>query len=580
LQAALGPVGTVTIETKHPLLAEIGRRGFRQALDAYKDSAPAKVHFLLVDFVDGHYDLQGAQFDGRTGIATPVVRHARLDDPADRPLVARTAALLVERDFGIVGSVTEAKDLTRVRVSLIGQGGGVNLDRWVKKDDVFAVSQVTRSGSQRVPEAYLQVIEAPRDGVCTCRLVARYADAASRLAEAPGVVGYRCLKLGTTEGPLRLRVVDEQGGPQTRAQARVSAMGLDPKKDDFKPAGAPDREGLVRVDRLFNQIAFVRLESDGVPVAQMVVPILEDFTPVCRVSIDPGNELIGELTQQRQRYLTRVTEALLLQANLATNLRDSITKGNPEEAQEKARTSLAEQEIELKNLQKELESLKDTFRDAKVPPATRARLRLDEAEQRLRQVENGCQNVKKFLADIEASAKDDLKKKEVKQLFARAELQFQEARFDDAIRIFDEARTKAGELNKEVARSLTDLIDTEAKKIKDVWLVKLDDEHRKARVLLYETLPKVSAFDRLKEAVDQAPAALEVCKKHGDTLTPRKLIAAGTTTSLLQLLERERNGLRNESEDDRQRLNAIREVSEKLDKLLQDVQAYVHPPKK
>ena len=56
----------------------------------------------------------------------------------------------------------------------------------------------------------LQVVTPPdKDGVCVCRLHARHyeSEAASRLAEAPGVLGYRCLKLGTADAPLRLRLV-------------------------------------------------------------------------------------------------------------------------------------------------------------------------------------------------------------------------------------------------------------------------------------------------------------------------------------------------------------------------------------
>ena len=55
-----------------------------------------KIHFVLIDFVHGQYEISARQYDGTTGLASPVVRQAQT---GDRLLVAREAALLVYRDF-------------------------------------------------------------------------------------------------------------------------------------------------------------------------------------------------------------------------------------------------------------------------------------------------------------------------------------------------------------------------------------------------------------------------------------------------------------------------------------------------
>jgi hypothetical protein len=572
LQAAFGKLAQVKIVTEHPLLAEVSRRGLREALDGCKDGGVGKTHFVIVDYADGRYDLQTAQYDGRTGIPSPIVRRAVLEDPADRPLVARTAALQVEADFGVVGTVADAGNPAKVRVELQGHALGEPLDRWVRKDDVFAIAQTTRSGSQRVPEAYLQVIDGPRDGVCFCRLLARYADGASRLVEAPGVLGYRCLKLGTNEGPLRLRVIDDQGAPQTGVQVMISALGFDPRRDDFKPAGTPDRDGLVKTDRTFAQIAFVRMMSNGVAVAQIPAPILAGHTIVCRVNIEPGNELTGQVTQHRQRYLDRLTEALQVQANLRVTLNELMAKGQPERALERGRAGLSEQTDEWKNLKEELAGLKKELADPGLTTAARSRLRLEAAEQRLRQVETGCQGVKEYLDKVDALIKDKPKQKAAEALVLRArELQHQEAKYDEALRVYQEARDQATE-------GLKGVIEREMAKLQADWELREPKEpHRKARAVLYEALPQADSFDRLRDALERAPAALEVCKKCGDRLTLRKLLAPGTLPALLGVINREQNGVRGDTEDGRQRLKTVGEATEQLTKLVNEVTEYLKP---
>jgi tetratricopeptide (TPR) repeat protein len=570
LQAAFGKLAKVAVVTQHPLLPEIARRGLPAALDGFKDEGNGKLHFVVLDHVHGRFDLQSAQYDGRTGLTTPVIRHAVLDDPADRPLVARTAALQIDLDFGIIGTVIDASNPARVRVELQGHALGESLDRWARKDDVFAIAQVNRGGPQRTPDAYLQVIDGPKAGICTCRLLARYADAASRLNEGPGTQGYRCLRLGTTEGPLRLRVIDDKGAGQTGVRVLVSALGFDPLKDDFKPVGVPDRDGLVRPERPFRNIAFVRMMATGAAVAQVPVPIIAGQTAVCRVNVEPGNELIGQVTLHRQRYLERLNEALQLQANLRVVLNDLMAKSKPEQALTQGRASLAEQLVEWKNLKEELDSLRKELSDSALPASARSRLRVDTVEQRLAQIESGSQSVKEFLDQVEKVLKDRPKQKLVEGMVLRARLlKNEEARYDKALEIYADALSKAIDADKPE-------IDAEMQRLKTDWALREPIEaHRKARQVLYEVLPQAGSLEQLQDALDQAPGALEVCRKCGDRLTPRRLLAAATLPALVRLLDRERNGLRADTEDGRQRLKAIGDASDRLEKLVRDVTEYL-----
>jgi hypothetical protein len=204
LQAAYGDLCNVEVVREHPRLNEVVSQGL-QALDNWKEVSDVKTHFVLIDFADGQYEIQARQHDGLTGQASPVVRR-QLE--RDRQFVSRTAALLIGPDFGLVGTITDKGDSQTVKVTLKGSGLGVPLDRWVKKDEVFALVAVgPGSGglrAVRVPWALLQVQQEPANGVCTCRLFHRHPDP---LGGGAGLLGHRCLLIGTTEAPLRIRLV-------------------------------------------------------------------------------------------------------------------------------------------------------------------------------------------------------------------------------------------------------------------------------------------------------------------------------------------------------------------------------------
>src|SRR5262249_26277832 len=156
----------------------------------YAVLSDTKLHFVLIDFVNGLYEIQARQYDGFTGLASPVVRHS---STSDRWLVARSAALLVNQDFGFNGTVPAGRITgDRVELHLKGASLGVPLDRWVRKGEVFAVTQTVQVGPQqrafRMPFTLLQVIDAPRDGVCSCHVLYRKTDPrAGPLPAGPGV---------------------------------------------------------------------------------------------------------------------------------------------------------------------------------------------------------------------------------------------------------------------------------------------------------------------------------------------------------------------------------------------------------
>src|SRR5262245_24271999 len=97
LQTALGSLGTVevidlneTAADKLDPLARLAHEKGLEALDVVTATAPAKTHFVFVDFADGKYEIRSRQHDGTTGFVTPIVRKTV---HADRGFVGRLAGL-------------------------------------------------------------------------------------------------------------------------------------------------------------------------------------------------------------------------------------------------------------------------------------------------------------------------------------------------------------------------------------------------------------------------------------------------------------------------------------------------------
>src|SRR5262249_35520667 len=154
----------------------------------------------------------------------------------------------------------------RIRGGLIGP-----LERYVKVNDVFAVSQLQRTNRPAPPEArtatgkvirdpqraapaegftavprdftLLRVIEAPKEGAVRCKVLTRYQAA---LPVSPKVAGYRCMKLATVAAPVAVRLVGGDG----RAHEKASVVNVRASGDFDAKADARDnldfRDGLFR----------------------------------------------------------------------------------------------------------------------------------------------------------------------------------------------------------------------------------------------------------------------------------------------------------------------------------------------
>lgn len=561
LSAALGDLARVEVVRQHPRLPDVLEKGLQQGLDGWKELSNTKTHFVLIDFVRDQYEIQARQHDGLTGQPSAVVRRERVPD---RRFVSRAAALLLDLDFGLVGTITDRGDGQTVRVTLKGAGLGVPLERWVRKGEVFALVRISQGAGGRwpfrVPYALLQVEETTKEGVCVCKLYHRYTDP---LAMGSGTLGYRCIKLGTTQAPLRLRFVEEEAkSPTPRPNLQVNV-----RREGFRGEEATREQGTTNADGVFQtspdkpyrHLAFVTVLDGGTEKARIPVPIIDDRPTIVGISVRA--EVGTPLLIRRNLWIQRLYENLLVQAELFKQLNELAAK--PEQrplALERAQSGLKALQADVTNSVQELNSLRKGVQE--LSGATR--LDLSDGEQRIADLRKIGVQLQEFISGLEKVLKEenDPKRRELLAKIERARLLETEAEFGEAIGLYQEV-LKGGEFPE---------LKVRVEKLSAAWELK-DAKHRQARTFIYETWPKLE-LRGLKDRLAQGQVALEACKEAGDTLSPQKLLKA-TVAHVTKLNELEATLMPMVIADDIKTAELVAEVREGLSKLIQDVSMFL-----
>jgi hypothetical protein len=566
LQAALGELARVEVVREHPRLKEVLERGLDRALSDWKERTPFKTHFVLVEYVAGRYEVRARQHDGGTGLAGPVVRR---DRTRDRDLVARTAALLVEHDLGLAGTVVSEPDSRGgVTVQLQGSGLGVSLGRWVKKGEVFSLVRLTGGGAgQRLPWAVLRVEGEPAaDGTCACRLFNRY--------QTTRATGLRCVQLGTATGvPLRLRLMQEQpdrtleplGGAVTLEVRRFGFSGEDDtvlKKVATRAKDVVDtsRDEKVRGRGRFDRLAFVSVYRGGdKPRARVPVPLLEDRLVLLPVPPASGTDT---LLRYRLAALRRsIADSALVQADLFKEINDLSNKPDQRaRALERVRATLRRLGEDHQRLSAERNELQQEI--DKLPAGERPRL--GPLAERLAQIRKGEAELQGHLATlqkIEREENDPGKKRWLEEK-ERAVLLEKVAELGQAIAIYEKApkEFRTPELEKHLA------------KLRERWKPR-DDKHKAARRFIYDVWPELDT-EGLKARQKETEEAFAVCRAAKDTVGPRKMHLA--LLKHLSRLEGELDALRPETNrEDIAPARLIKEVVPPLQKLEGELREYL-----
>jgi hypothetical protein len=530
-QAALGDLGEVRVfeasnmdggligEKAPPELnalwraVETASHGLENAFEGHHQIRPYKAHFVLIEYEDGMFIIRARQLDGPTGLFSPLVREART---RDHELVARTAALLIERDFGIVGTVLP-QSLHAEEVSVALEAGmRAPMNEWLSKGDVLSISRIRgEQGTQvgeRVEWAFLQVSGDIVSGKCGCRLLTRYKDP---LRQEPGIAGYRCIKLGTAEARLKLRFLDERTlDPVPSLRITFAQQGFEPQSSD---EAATDGAGYVESRQAYRNVGFVQAYSGAKLRAQMPVAVLEDRLVVCRMAPAGESEAVGLLDQDCERFLQHLREGVLKENERITELNERSQTKDLEGVLEQAEHGQKELSADINSFRQEASALRERARV--LSPEQPDRIQavndlLEQLSQRLRELQKYGSGLKEVLAQ-----QKDPRIAQIQASFVRAQSLEGQADFAAAIVLYEQTIRDANDpkLVKEYQKKLD--------KLKAVWSIK-NQEHDKSRAFIQDTWPKLNSVDELFAQKAKAFAAIAACRAAGDYLTPRILSKA------------------------------------------------------
>jgi hypothetical protein len=574
LQAALGDIARVEIVDKHPLLKDVLERGLQYSLDSWKSLDGIKTHFVLIDFVDGQYGISTRQYDGTTGLASPVVRQTQT---GDRLLVAREAALLISRDFGLVGTIVgDVNSPTGVQVAIKGGALNAPLEQWIHKGDLFAVAELVGQGravqrSYRRPWTLLQVVELPKDGVCLCKPLSRYAWPPPTTA---GSQGLRCLKLGTTEGVLKMRLIgdDKQSLPLPGLQVWFGAQSFD--SDSAKEKISTDQNGAVQSREVYKNLAYVLVDDGSGERKKIPVEILDDRTVVCVIKIQAGGERVGQFGIRRGSLLRRLDE----DRNSVEVLWNQLQKENslsPQKWLDRANEGLKILQTELIALTAEFDQLqKEHTALSKDPKIVKPDLfDLVTADQMLKGLETRRDKLNESITKMNDRVKNgDFEKLAQQQKkwvddVRKAESMEEQANYPEALatyeRILAEGFTDPdGGLKKRLAET------------KALWEPK-NQQHQQARTFIYEEWPQCTTPKKMQEKMREAKDAFKVCKEAADYLTPRKLFFVNQDHA--GQIRKEADELRGneDREDARSLLETLKALAPELEKFTIEINDYL-----
>jgi hypothetical protein len=569
-QSDLGDMGRVEVTDKHPRLADVLARGLR-SLEGWKDRNDQKTHFVLIDYTGTHYEIQTRQYDGTIGLPSPVVR---IDRTRDRAFVAKAAALLIKQDFGVLGTVQSGPEGAKNQVKIELRGGGLgDMTRWVKKDDVFALAPPDGGTQLSLKWSFLQVEQAPaedaHDGVCVCRFFYRY--------KVQSILGYRCIKLGTVQAPLRIRWMQGQkvrDGFKTKPLD--SSLTVEVRRYGFDGEEATelqsDSSGFLKSIRngkeiVFNNVAFVRVIAGPVNPKPQVPIALVDDQPVT-IEVTGSRDVDTLFTVHMSEWQRRVADSVQMQADLFKRLEILGSKAeNRGEIVSAATNGLKQARGDRTSL---LEQRKELAEEAK--KRNRGELRTPIEDSRLQQLERYEKTLAEFIEEqksIEEKENDPQRKKWLSEI-RKAKLFEKDWEIDKALEIYDRIRKEGFEdKDGELAKHLEQLH-------KD-WDLH-GPEHEEARKFIYRVWPTLD-LSQLEDNIAKAQNAFKKCKEVGDRITIRKLLQG--TLEQAGRLEKRLADLQPlaeiESESEKEALQ-MKKVSEHIVKLGFEIQEHLKAP--
>lgn len=556
LQPTIGALGAVEVvdlaETSRdlwdPLWQQFDDKGFA-ALETPRDLSGVKTHFLKLEYRDGQYQLEARQHDGFSGLSSgyagfgsPVIRRQSV---RSAELVGRTAGLLLDRDFGLDGTV-ELIPANATLVNVLVRGGQLGpLDRFVKPGDVFAVSEVfainrkapvqrTKTGKIIEPKAgekvepgyssklrtssILKVREVGPDGVLKCEIL-------GRPFQAPqgALAGFRCMKLGTVEAPLTVRLAKNAA---QRVSVRASEKGFDESTNARDMLVLDNKDGLLHSSRPFANLACITVTLGPTQSKRFPVPMLSSDPVNLAVEVSQEAEEKAAFDRASVALLNEAVDARQAQMACFAALETLIDKQKNTEALNRARSGYLSAKTASQSIVEELKHLRET-QEKNPKYSTRALTVIQQTlavlEQSNKQLESHIDALDKAVAQENNPALIQLQsvQERIKILIGRGEIDQALNAYDQLITLLpDDAAIKA---NKD--------------KLKQEWATK-GEAHAAARTYLLKTWPALATIPDLKDSEKQLGNAIAECKKQGDKHTLRRLLVifSGALVKLNELV--------------------------------------------
>lgn len=549
LQPALGPLGVVEVidlgdlprDKWDALWQQFEDKGF-PALDSPRDLTGAKTHFLTVEYRDGQYHLESRQHDGFSGLASPVVRKQSVRSPE---MVGRAAGLVLDRDFGLTASaepvnLPRGQEVKELRVTVRGGQLGP-IDRFVKVGDVFSLSQVVKtnrpapppvrtatgkiiappagstpppgySASPR-PFTLLRVTDVAKDGTLRCAVLSRYENP---LLPGANVAGYRCMRLGTVEGPLTVRLVTTD--PAYQKSVGLATVAANETSFPTTPAANElftFRDGLFRSGRPLSNVACVTVSRTGSRPVRFPIPVMGGDPVGLPYELNDEIEREAEYVREVLATASRVADARNAQTICFEATAKLIEKQKNAEALARARGGYQAADAADKSLSDDLARLRAN--PGKSAEAARIAGNADKQLQALREFNKQLDRHVKTLEEVVKRENDPTiaaREVQAQALNARITLLLGRGDVDEAIVAYDQLLTLLpDDATKKAERD----------KLKAEWAPK-NAAHAKAREYLLKTWPAVATIPDFKDSVPLINKEVQVCLENNDRYTLRKLL--------------------------------------------------------
>ncbi len=571
LTDALGTMASVSVidlkETAaaqwQPLWNEVEAKGFA-ALDATQELTGTKTHFVRIDFAGGQYEIQARQIDGQTG----AVSAWRRERTPDRAFVARLAGKIIAEDFGLLGTVTGrggsgGEGEADVAVRFKGTGTGARLERWVKPGDVFAVylASTARGGvkgrSQREFDTLVRITEEPKNGEAAGKLYFRYTNP---LSKASANAALRCIKLGAASGPMRLRLLKEDGQPHTGTlQVRVHSQGFQKGDPGDEEILNPDKGGLFVSRKSYDHIAFARVVTGANQIAKVPVPIQEGREFTTSVALNPQKEEEGRLQAVHVELRRRYDEAVFVQKDGFQEIRKLVSEGKNDPALARAQSFAKTLAADIERLSADKEDVRKQLAGTNInlKDCDEIQKDLETHKVKLNETIGQLQEIRR----IENSPDKVQRRGKVEAALAKFKVLLAADDFDGALALLDGVLVEYPD-------------EAVVKKQRDELAAKWElkgNEHAQARQFVYEQWAKVKSVAEIEAKLKDARLKFSVLVNVGDQLTLLKL--RSSFSQIQKVLRDEAVALA--QSDDAEKKAKVQKVGEDCDKFLQEVDAAV-----